>query len=227
MQLKILAVDHQQEALDIFTRTVAPLGFEVVALADSRAAAQRISAEKFDLVALAAEMPQPDGFELARQVRESPSNHGVPILMLTAPENGEAMRRGFALGVTFYLEKPVNAEKLRGLFSAARGLMLQQRRRYVRLPVRVEVHCQSGSKQFQTRSLDLAQGGILLESSGGLEVGATVEAEFSLPGVRESLRLTGMVVRRLARDGMAIEFLEPEQVERAALQVFVADKTAK
>jgi CheY-like chemotaxis protein len=227
MQLKILAVDHQQESLDAFTSTVAPLGFEVAAVTDGRAAAQRISTEKFDLVALAAEMPHLDGFELARQVRESPSNHGVPILIFTAPENSEAMRRGFALGVTFYLEKPLNAEKLRGLFSAARGLMLQQRRRYVRLPVRVEVLCRSGGKQVQTRSLDLSQGGILLESSGGLEVGNRVEAEFSLPGVREPLRLTGMVVRKLARDGMAIEFLEPEQVERAALQVFVADKTAK
>lgn len=227
MQLKILAVDHQQEALDTFTSTVAPLGFEVVALADSRAAAQRISAEKFDLVALAAEMPHPDGFELAELVRGSPSNQGVPILMFTAQENSETMRRGFALGVTFYLEKPLNAEKLRGLFSAARSLMLQQRRRYVRLPVRVEVRCQGGGRQFQTRSLDLAQGGILLESSGGLEVGDTVEAEFSLPGVREPLRLTGMVVRKLARDGMAMEFLEPEQVERAALQVFVAGQTRK
>lgn len=227
MQLKILVVDQEQQSLDTFTSTVTPLGFDVVALADGRAAARRIAAEKFDLVALAAEMPQPDGFELARQVRESPSNRGVPILMFTAPENSEAMRRGFALGVTFYLEKPLDAEKLRGLFSAARGLMLQQRRRYVRLPIRVAVSCTAGSRQFQTCSLDLAQGGILLESSGGLEVGDSVEAEFSLPGVRDPLRLKGMVVRKLARDGMAIEFVEPEQVERAALQVFVAEKTPK
>jgi len=227
MKLRILAVDSQPETLRTFTSAVGPLGFEVVALAEGGEAERRISTEKFDLVALAAEMPHPDGFELARQVRQSPSNQGVPILMFTAPENNEAMRRGFALGVTFYLEKPLNAEKVRGLFSAARGLMLQQRRRYVRLPLRVEVHCQSGGKQFQTRSLDLAQGGILLESSGGLEIGDTVETEFSLPGVREPLRLTGMVVRKLPRDGMAIEFLEPEQVERAALQVFVAGQTFK
>jgi CheY-like chemotaxis protein len=227
MQLKILVVDQEQESLDTFTNTVAPLGFEVAALADGRAAAQRIFAEKFDLVALDAEMPSPDGFELAAQVRKSPSNHAVPILMFTATGNIEAMHRGFALGVTFYLEKPLNAEKLRGLFSAARGLMLQQRRRYVRLPVRVQVRCQSGGRQFQTRSLDLSQGGILLESSGGLEVGNTVEAGFALPGVRDPLRLKGMVVRKLSRDGMAIEFLEPKQVERAALQIFVAEKTTK
>jgi CheY-like chemotaxis protein len=124
-----------------------------------RAAAQRIATEKFDLVALAAEMPSPDGFELARQVRESPSNHGVPILMFTAPENSEAMR-GFG-GVTFM--ENLNREA-RGCSPARGGAPAAAQLRAA--PVRVEVRAGRGG-QFQTHSLDLSQGGILLESSGG------------------------------------------------------------
>ena len=107
MQLRILAVDDEQETLNVFKSAVEPLGFEVVTIIDSREAALRISMEKFDLIALDAVMPHRDGFDLAGQVRISPSNRGVPILMFTAPDSSEAMRRGFALGVTFYLEKPL------------------------------------------------------------------------------------------------------------------------
>jgi len=227
MQLRILAVDSQPETLQTFTSTVSALGFEVVALADAGEAGHRVSTEKFDLVALAAEMPGLDGFELARQVRQSPPNEGVPILMFIAPGASEAMRRGFELGVTFYLEKPLDAEKLRGLFSAARGLILQQRRRYVRLPLRVGVRCLDEDAQFLTRSIDLAQGGILLEDSGNREVGDRVLVEFSLPGIHNPLRLTGKVARKVPPKAMAVEFDEPEQLERAALQVFVVDHTPK
>ena len=227
MRLRILVVDDEQETLSVFTQTVGALGYEVIPMTDSREAAKRIASEKFDLIALDSEMTKLDGFELARRVRTSPSNQGVPILLLTGPDAGEAVRRGFALGVTFYMEKPLSAEKVRGLFSAASGMILQQRRRYVRLPVVVPVECTSESGPFQTRSVDLAQGGILLESSGGLSAGATVQVKFSLPGIREPLNLAGRVVRKTSQGGLAVEFIEPEHMEGAALQLFVADKTAK
>lgn len=227
MRLRILAVNDEPETLNVFTQTVAALGYEVIALADSLEAARRIASEKFDLIALDAQMPKLDGFELARRVRTSPSNQAVPILMLAAPDAGETVRRGFALGVTFYLEKPLNAEKLRGLFSAARGMIFQQRRRYVRLPVAVPVECTAEGRRFQTRSVDLAQGGILLENSGGLSEGETLQLKFSLPGIREPLSLAGRVARKTAEGGLAVEFVEPQQMEGAALQLFVADKTSK
>lgn len=227
MRLRILAVNDEPETLNVFAQTVGALGYEVIALADSVEAARRIASEKFDLIALDSQMPKLDGFELARRVRTSPSNQGVPILLLTTQDAGEAVRRGFALGVTFYLEKPLNAEKLRGLFSAARGMIFQQRRRYVRLPVAVPVECMAEGRQFQTRSVDLAQGGILLEDSGGLSEGETLQLKFSLPGIREALNLAGRVARKTSEGGLAVEFVEPERMEGAALQLFVADKTSK
>jgi CheY-like chemotaxis protein len=227
MKLRILAVDADPSALALFTSVVSPLGFEVLAVTEGQRAAERLAREKFDLVALAADMPGLDGFALARRVRASPSNQGVPILLFIAAGATEAMRRGFELGVTFYLEKPLDAEKLRGLFAAARGLLLQQRRRYIRLPIRVGVRCLDDETEFLTRSVDLSQGGILLEDSGTMNAGDRVLVEFSLPGIRDPLRLTGKVVRTLRGGGMAVQFDEPEQLERAALQVFVVGQTPK
>jgi len=225
MQLKVLAVDDDPEVLDVFRTVVGALGWQVVTLTDSRAAAQRIMQEKFDLIALDLRMPNLDGFELTERVRASNSNRGIPILMFTGFDDIETMRKAFAAGVTFYMPKPLNVHKLRGLFKAARGLMLRERRRYVRLPLRQSVTCHSGGKRFTVRSVDLGQGGILLESSGGLVTGDIGEVEFALPGVSGSLKLMVKVVRTAASEGIALEFIDPEPSERAALLNYVTLKT--
>jgi CheY-like chemotaxis protein len=222
--LKLLIVDDEPEILKVFKTIVEPLGYDVVAFSDSRAAAQRVNAEKFDMVAVDAHMPDPNGFELTGRIRASRSNGNVPILMFTGHDDVETMRRGFAAGITFYLAKPLSASKLRGLFAAARGMMLQERRRYVRLPLRVNVDCQSGNKRFKARSADVAQGGMLLEGSGGLAEGDIAQVAFALPGVDQPLRLMAKVVRKVEPNQLALEFIDPEPLEQAALQFYVTAK---
>ena len=221
MQLRVLAVDDDPDVLEVFKTVVGALGWEVVAMTDSRAAAQRILQEKFDLVALDLRMPNLDGFELTERVRASNSNRGIPILMFTGFDDIETMRKAFAVGVTFYMPKPLNVQKLRGLFKAARGVMLQERRRYIRLPLRQSVTCHSGGKRFTVRSVDLGQGGILLETSCGLVEGDIAEVEFALPGASGSLKLMVRVVRTAPSEGVALEFIDPEPSERAALSNYV------
>ncbi|MFB3920712.1 MAG: response regulator [Terriglobia bacterium] len=220
MQLRVLAVDDDPEVLEVFATVVKSAGWEVVGLTDSRAAAQRVMREKFDLVALDIRMPHLDGFELAERVRASHSNRDVPILMFTGFDDVETMRRAFAAGVTFYMPKPLNVTKLRGLLKAARGSMLQERRRYIRLPLRQEVICRAGGKQLRIRSVNIAQGGILLEALGGLAKGDIAEIEFALPSVSESLKLMVKVVWT-ASEGVALEFIDPEPSDREALLKYV------
>lgn len=227
MQLRILAVDDERVTLELFKSIVGSLGYGVTTLSDSREAAQRVMTEKFDLIAVDVLMPNLDGFELTERIRASRTNHSVPIVMLTGSDSVETMRRGYAAGITFYLAKPISAAKLRGLFKAARGMMIQERRRYGRLPLCINVDCQAGGRRFKVRSVDLAQGGILLDASGGLVEGEITEVEFALPGVREPLRLMGKVVRKELSEGMAVEFIDPEPPERAALDHYVAAKTGE
>jgi CheY-like chemotaxis protein len=225
MQLRILAVDDEPQVLDLFKDVVGPLGYDIVALSDSREAAQRIMTEKFDMIALDVRMPALDGFELTERIRASNSNRAAPILMFTAYDSIETMRKGFAAGITFYIAKPLTVQKLRGLFSAARGLMIQERRRYVRLPLRAEVICLRSGRHFKARSVNVAQGGILLEGSCGAAEGEIIELEFALPGVRDPLRLMGKVARKATPDGIALEFIEPEPPQRAALHHYVVGRT--
>ena len=221
MRLRILAVDDDPISLEMFQSAVKLLGYDVVTFSDSREAALRVTTEKFDMVATDIFMPHIDGFELAERVRRSRSNHAVPILMFTSSEEIETMRKGYAAGVTFFITKPLSAVKLRGLFGAARGLMVKERRRYARLPLRSEVRCQLGAKRFTVHSLNVAQGGMLLESCGGLSEGEIVEVQFALPGTGELLVLMGRVVRKEQSGIAALQFISGEASGQAALQRYI------
>jgi CheY-like chemotaxis protein len=225
IQLKILAVDDELATLDLFKAIVGNLGYEVVGLSDSREAAQRVMREKFDMVALDVQMPHLNGFELTRRVRQSSSNHSVPILMFTSSDDIVTMREGFAAGVTFFIGKPLSVPKVRGLFAAARGMMIEERRRYVRLPFAAEVICAVGERRYKVRGINLAQGGILLQGSCGLAPGEIAEVEFSIPGENQVLKIMGKVARKAGPQGMALVFIDPEPSDLAALKRYVIAQT--
>lgn len=209
MALRMLVVDDEPLVLTVFKSLVDAFGYEVLTLSDSREAARRIEMEKFDAIALDAFMPHLNGFELAERVRASRSNSGVPIILFTGQDPLDVMRRGFQAGITFFMSKPLSPEKLRGLLSAARGSMLRERRHYIRLPLKTLVTCFCAGKRFAARSVDVSQGGIMIECKGGIDVGQVVELEFALPGTPRPLKLMGKVTRQEPPNRGAVEFIEP------------------
>ncbi len=64
----------------------------------------------FDLIISDIMMPDIDGFEFAKTVRES--NHDIPILFMTARDDFSAKQKGFKIGIDDYMVKPVDLEEL-------------------------------------------------------------------------------------------------------------------
>jgi len=126
MALKILVVDDEQDILKLVKGLLEPLGVEVLGLADSREAAQRVNKEKFDGVFLDSRMPYLDGFGLAKSIRGSPLNGKVPIVMLSGANDVETMRKGFQAGITFFLSKPITSSGWRD-YSGPCGALFSMR----------------------------------------------------------------------------------------------------
>jgi DNA-binding response OmpR family regulator len=57
-------------------------------------------------------MPEMDGFELVRSVRDDPQLTGVPVIMLTALDNEGNMIQGYNSGTDLYLTKPFDMGEL-------------------------------------------------------------------------------------------------------------------
>jgi CheY-like chemotaxis protein/anti-sigma regulatory factor (Ser/Thr protein kinase) len=81
------------------------------ALSHLRRAAER--GDPFSLVVTDVHMPQMDGFDLVRQIKETPNLDGVVILMLTSGEKRGDMRRWREMGAAAHLMKPVRRAELR------------------------------------------------------------------------------------------------------------------
>ena len=134
------------------------------------------------------------------------------------------MGEAFKAGVTFLVNKPLTQEHLRKLLRAARGSILREERRYARLPLRTIVDCKAGQSHFDAGSLNISEGGIWLNYSGGMQVGQELQVQFTLPSHPIPLNPHVKVVRREASDHTAVEFLELTPEDRAAIQAFIADR---
>jgi CheY-like chemotaxis protein len=145
-------------------------------------------------------MPEMSGFYLARSIRKSPISGQTPVAMLTQGNDVDAMRKGFAAGVTFFMTTPANRERAYALFKTLHGAMLTEWRRFVRLPYRIRVICEQRlhrEKPFTAFTIDIGEGGMSLTPSEEVEVGEKSILEVVLLQVTNS---TGKVVKRGAAE---------------------------
>lgn len=224
MKIKIMAVDDELAILQLLKTQLESLGCEVQGIVDSREAAERLEVEKVDGLFVDFRMPHMDGFELTKLVRKSKLNRLVPIVMLTALDDAETMRKGFNVGINFFLGKPFTRERVYNLYVATRGPMRREKLRHIRLPYRTTVECAWGPNKefhFKSGSVDISEGGMLLNPSGGLSVDQELDLSFSLPDHPQTLKVHARVVRNVPPDGIGLMFLSLDSREKEALQGYI------
>jgi CheY-like chemotaxis protein len=190
--LKLLVVEDDAASLELMNEVFTSLKAEVRPVNDSEKAAGMVNQEKFDGIFLDLEMPKLNGFDLARVIRKSSWNKSTPIIIVTGRDERQTMQEAFALGATFFLQKPVDRQKLSILFRTVSGGMLENRRKSIRVPLQTEVLCTVGSRTIRGISWNLSQGGMQVEASD-LHVKDTVRLSFRLPVSGVSIDVTGTV----------------------------------
>lgn len=106
--VRILAVDDERPIAELLRLSLTRAGYECVCAYDGLEAANRIEAERFDLILLDIMLPGIDGFELMDYIRST----GVPVIFLTA-KNAVADRvKGLRMGAEDYMVKPFDIQEL-------------------------------------------------------------------------------------------------------------------
>ena len=219
--LKLLVVEDDPASLELMTEVFQSLKAHVRPVSDSEEAARIVNQEKFDGIFLDLEMPNLHGFDLARGIRKSSWNKSTPIIIVTGQDERATMQDAFAVGATFFLQKPVDRQKLNKLFRTVRGGMLENRRRYTRAPVRADVTCVVGSRTMSGVSWNLSQGGMQVEVSG-LRSKDAVRLSFRLPVSGVAIEAAGTVVwGDEKRQG--IQFMNVSEKNQASIRQFVSE----
>ena len=107
----ILIADDDEMIRTLHAEFVRGFGYQLEIAADGIEALAKI-ALGVDLVLTDAHMPNMDGFELARRIRETRSSQQLPIVMVTSLEAREDRLRAYESGINDFINKPVDHTEL-------------------------------------------------------------------------------------------------------------------
>jgi PAS domain S-box-containing protein len=112
-KVNILLVDDQPNNLLVLEALLEPLNQNVVKALSGQEALRYLLQEEFAVILLDVQMPDLNGFELAKLIRQRPALQDIPIIFLTAINHEDFyVLRGYALGAVDYLVKPIEPEIL-------------------------------------------------------------------------------------------------------------------
>jgi two-component system, sensor histidine kinase and response regulator len=109
---EILVVDDSPTQAKLLEHTLLDQGYRVTVVQSGREALVSLNAHRPDLVISDVLMPELDGFELCRQIRENEALRGVPIILLTLLNDPADLLRSLEVGANYFISKPFRKEFL-------------------------------------------------------------------------------------------------------------------
>lgn len=110
---KVLAVDDAPDNLILLDKLLKRQGFDVLKASSGKECLSLSATEHLDLIILDVAMPEMDGFETLKHLRENEITKDIPVIILTAnSKDAKSIEEGFALGADEYLTKPIEQDEL-------------------------------------------------------------------------------------------------------------------
>ena len=109
---RILVVEDEESLLKLESILLSSKGYSVTGVMDGRSALEEVTANKPDLVILDIMLPEIDGFEVCRRIKEDSATSHIPVLILTAKKNSQDIARGQQVGCDAYITKPFKSAKV-------------------------------------------------------------------------------------------------------------------
>ncbi|HSG43363.1 MAG TPA: response regulator [Anaerolineales bacterium] len=112
MAEKILIVDDDLDTLRLVGLMLQRQGYQISAATNGQQGLEKAFEEHPDLILLDVMMPDIDGYEVTRRLRQNPATVDTPILMFTAKSQLDDKVVGFDVGANDYLTKPTHPSEL-------------------------------------------------------------------------------------------------------------------
>ncbi len=113
MSKKVLVVEDNPQNMTVILMTLKPQGHTLLEAADGEAALRVVESEKPDLVLLDIQLPDMDGIEVIRRLRQMPEFGSNPIVAVTAYAMKGDKEKAIEAGCDAYVAKPFSIYELR------------------------------------------------------------------------------------------------------------------
>jgi CheY-like chemotaxis protein len=216
MDLRALVVCPDQDSASLLSLILSELGMAVEHTPSISRGLELLETNHYDGIVLDYRADQ-GSEEFLSGLRRSVKNHGCVLIAVV--ESDFNARPVFGLGANFVLYRPLSSERTRISLRAARGLMRRERRRAPRAPVHSTASvAYPGAPESSASLTDLSDTGTLLQTSNRLPSTCKVYFEFSLPGQKQLVRLSGEVAWQDSSGRTGIRFLDVPQTSRRVIQ---------
>ena len=112
MKNKILYVDDDIDLLKLVTKRLSAEGYKVTTASTGKSAMDIALSEMPDLIILDVILPDVDGFEVCRKMKDIPSFKNIPVIMLTGISEAEQAKKAVLAMASAYFVKPVDTNEL-------------------------------------------------------------------------------------------------------------------
>jgi len=109
---RIMVVDDDPDTVSILARHLQREGFEAIEAVSGAECLRLVREHPVDVILLDLMMPDMDGFEVCRALKEETNTADIPVIMITARDDLDARAEGMRLGVSDFLAKPVFRRQL-------------------------------------------------------------------------------------------------------------------
>jgi two-component system alkaline phosphatase synthesis response regulator PhoP len=111
MKEKILIVDDENDIIEFLQYNLEQRGYEVITANNGKGAIEKLT-EDPDLIVLDIMMPEMDGYEVCKKIRDIDKYKEIPVLFLTARSSEIDEVHGLNIGADDYVQKPASVEKI-------------------------------------------------------------------------------------------------------------------
>jgi len=155
IKTNVLLAEDEPALAHIVRESLEERGFKVDLCANGQQALRQFLKQKPDILVLDVMMPEMDGFELAKKIREN--DKITPIIFLTAKSQVKDVVNGFEIGANDYLKKPFSVEEL---IVRIKVLVSPNRLLVPQVPLKKNIHesITIGSLTFNPAKNNLQQG---------------------------------------------------------------------
>lgn len=209
---KILIVDDSHAFIMYMGILLKRMGFRVVPAENGLEAMKLIRIMEPDLIMLDIVMPITDGIKTLRYIKEDKQISDIPVIMVSTDSNKEMIKKCEGLGISGYLIKPVNIDKLHEVLQDNIFAPMGIKRKFLRVSFIKKIILTFNGISHELYAETLSEGGIYIRKKDPFPVGS--EVEIALPLDDSSLYLRGIVIytKGIFGDvfrippGMAVEF---------------------
>lgn len=103
--MRILLVEDEEFIRDLYTGELTKNGLQVDSVGTGKEALEKIAQNKYDLLLLDIMLPDTNGLEILKQVKQNPATKALKTILLTNLGQDAIIKQGFELGADRYLIK--------------------------------------------------------------------------------------------------------------------------